>query len=180
MKTQVFFSGALSGIAKGWLESYVLYLAWPEWKGLKFYCPLCFHPFWWKHRGIAGGSQGEYHKISGNVWVEPWVGLQGANKSAPLGWVGNWKTPRAVLYLLKILFYFLIYFLLWWWWDDLWPLKIIFLLSRASLFFVWFVVLRPSQQLIKVMLRRSVNRTTLFLGRHHKWLTSTKCTSFCK
>ena len=32
--------------------------------------------------GIAGGSQGEYHKITGNVWVQPWVGLQRANKSA--------------------------------------------------------------------------------------------------
>ena len=91
METRVFFSGALSGIAEWWLESYVLYLAWPEWKGLKFYSPLWFHPFGWKHRGIAGGSQGEYHKITGNVWVEPWVGLQGANKSAHWdGWeIGN-------------------------------------------------------------------------------------------
>ena len=95
MKTKVFFSGALSWIAEGWLESYVFYLAWPEWKGLKFYSPLWFNPFGWKHRGIAGGSQGEYHKITDNVWVEPWVGLQGANKSA------HWelKNPRAVLYL---------------------------------------------------------------------------------
>ena len=27
--------------------------------------------------GIAEGSQCEWHKITGNVWVEPWVGLQG-------------------------------------------------------------------------------------------------------
>ena len=64
------------------VESYILHLAWPEWKGLKFYNPLWFHPFGRKHRGIAGGSKSEYHKITGNVWVEPWVGLQGANKSA--------------------------------------------------------------------------------------------------
>ena len=82
METQVLFSGALSGIAEGWLESCVLYLAWPEWKGLKFYSPMWFHPFGWKHRGIAGGSQGEYYKITCNIWVEPWVGLKGANKSA--------------------------------------------------------------------------------------------------
>ena len=55
-------------------------LTWVE--GLKYYIPLWFHPFGWKQRGIAGGSQCEYHKITGNVWVEPWVGLQGANKSA--------------------------------------------------------------------------------------------------
>ena len=54
MKTQEFFSGALSGIAEGWLESYVLYLAWPEWKGLKFYSSLWFHPFGWKHWGMQG------------------------------------------------------------------------------------------------------------------------------
>ena len=40
--------------------------------------------------------------------------------------------------------------------------------------------LHPSQQLIKVMLRWSVNLTTLSLGRLHKRLTSTKCTSFRK
>ena len=92
MKTQVFFGGVLSGIAEGWLESYVLYLAWPEWKGLKFYSPLWFG---WKHKGIAGGSQSEDHKITVtcNVWVEPWVGLQGANKSAHLG--GKLKIPSS-------------------------------------------------------------------------------------
>ena len=93
MKTRVFFSGALSGIAEGLLESYVLYLAWPEWKGLKFYSPLWFHPFW----GYTGGSQGQYHKITGNVWAEPWVGLQGAKTSAHWdGWEIE-KPHRAVL-----------------------------------------------------------------------------------
>ena len=80
---------------RGVIRILIFYLVWPEWKGLQFYSPLLFHPFGWKHRGIAEWSQGEYHKITGNVWVEPWVWLQGAN--APRGWVGNWKTPWAVL-----------------------------------------------------------------------------------
>ena len=42
-----------SGIAEGWLESYVLYLAWPEWKGLQFYSPL------WN----TGGLQGD-HRVN--------------------------------------------------------------------------------------------------------------------
>ena len=80
------------GLRRDWLESYVLYLAWPEWKELKFYSPLWFHPFGRKHRGIAGGPQGEYHKITGNVWVEPWTGLQG-RKCLPIGIDGKLKTP---------------------------------------------------------------------------------------
>ena len=90
MKTQVFFSEALSGIAEEWLESYVLYLAWPEWKGLKFYSPLWFHPFGWKQvdcRGITGWIS----KNNSNVWEEPWVGLKGANK--PAHWDG-WETEN--------------------------------------------------------------------------------------
>ena len=72
----------VGGIAEGWIESYmyVLYLAWPEWKGLKFYSTCDSTHL----GGNTGGSQGEYmyHKITGNVLMEPWVGLQGANKSA--------------------------------------------------------------------------------------------------
>ena len=86
MKTQVFFSGALSGIAEGWLESYVLYLAWPEWKGLKFYSPLWFHPFGWKHRGIAGDHRVNIIKLQVMFeWSLKWNcgdGGGGANKSA--------------------------------------------------------------------------------------------------
>ena len=79
------FEGDCSGVN----HSYVLYLAWPEWKGLKFYSPLWFHPFGWKLSGIAGGSQCACHKITGNVWLEPWVVLQWVKESAPLRWVGR-------------------------------------------------------------------------------------------
>ena len=76
-----------------WGESLLCTLssAWTEWKGLKFYSPLWFHPFGWKRRGIAGGSQCACHKITGNVWLEPWVGLRWVKQSAPLGWVENSK-----------------------------------------------------------------------------------------
>ena len=47
------------------------------------------HPFGWKHSGIAWRSQCACPKITGNVWLEPWVGLQWVKQSAPLGWVGN-------------------------------------------------------------------------------------------
>ena len=43
--------------------------------------------------GIAGGSQDGYHKITGNVWVEPWVELQGTNKSAH--WDG-WEIEKTL------------------------------------------------------------------------------------
>ena len=94
MKTQVFFSGTLSGIAEGWLESYVLYLAWPEWKGLKFYSLLWFHPFRWKHRGIAGGSLGEYHKLTGNV-----TGNVAFGTPQPIPWIRpRMYVRRSIMY----------------------------------------------------------------------------------
>ena len=45
-------------------------------------------------------------------------------------------------------------------------------------FFVCLICGFTSQSASMVMLRRSVNLTTLFLGRLPKRLTSTKCTSF--
>ena len=86
-----YFQWSFEWDCRGWLESYVLYLAWPEWKGVKFYCPV-IPPIWVE---TQGGSQGEYHKITGNVWVEPWVGLQGANKSAHWdGWETETSSPK--------------------------------------------------------------------------------------
>ena len=68
-----------------------------EWDGRVVIRILCTLPCLTRVERDCRGSQGEYYKITGNVWVEPSVGLQGANKSAHW-WVGNWKPTRAVLY----------------------------------------------------------------------------------
>ena len=94
MKSQGFFSAALSGIAEGWLESYVLYLAWPEWKGFKFYSPPVISTHLDGNTGIAGRSQGEYHKITGNVWVGlPGGGGEGGGGSAHCD---GWETEKTL------------------------------------------------------------------------------------
>ena len=95
MKIHVSFLRSFEWDCSGVNHSCVLCLAWTEWKGLKIYSPLWFHPFGWKHSGIAEGLQCACHKITGNVWVEPWVGLQWVKQSVPLGWVGNLKTKSS-------------------------------------------------------------------------------------
>ena len=72
-------------------HSFVVCLAWTEWRGLQFYSPLWFHPFGWKHRGIAGGSQCACHKITGKCLIGALSGIAVGKTVCPTGMGGKLK-----------------------------------------------------------------------------------------
>ena len=93
MKTQVFRSGASSGIAEGWLESCVLYLAWPEWKRFKILQPPVIPPIW----GLQGDHRMNIIKLQIMFeWSLEWDGSLAGGKyaiSLPTGIGRKLKTP---------------------------------------------------------------------------------------